>query len=78
MAKRYYEGAEERKDGGLLNNDMSAVALMPQSVKYHAWPSSQKYSDGELSASMDTITGVNAQMASDASGLIKRRSKNKY
>ena len=78
MAKRYYEGPEAKRDGGLLNNDESAVALMPQTVKYHAWPSSEKYFGGDVPAMNDSIQGINAQMAEDVRGAKKHRSDSKY
>jgi hypothetical protein len=78
MAKRYYEGPESKRDGGLLGNDSSAVAFLPQSIKYHAWPSSEKYLGEDIPANMDSISGVNAQMASDVRTAKRARSKSKY
>lgn len=79
MAKRYYEEKRtEAREGGMLTADRSAVANMPQSVKYHDWPTSDKYL-GEASPELnDQITGVNAQMNEDVRGAKKHRSHNKY
>jgi hypothetical protein len=80
MAKRYYEQekAREARDGGMLNADMGAVANMPQTVKYHDWPSSEKYFGEAVPALNDKISGVNSQMSEDVRGAKKHRSHNKY
>ena len=76
MAKRYYE--EESNKGGMLSADTSAVANMPQTAKYHAWSSADKYI-GQASPELnDSITGINAQTGADVSQARKHRSKSKY
>jgi len=77
---KYYEEERKRqaKDGAMLSEDHGAVANMPQQVKYHSWPTSEKYL-GEASPELnDTISGVNAQMGDDVRGAKKHRSHNKY
>ncbi len=78
MAKRYYESEAEKKNFGMLNYSTSSVANMPQEVKYHEWPSSEKYLNEMLPANTDNITGVNSQMSEDVRGAKKHRSNNKY
>jgi hypothetical protein len=77
MAKRYYgsyEGMSDSKrmqsqDGSMLNDDRSAVANMPQDVKYHGWPSSDIYTPENLD---DTIRGINAQKNLDGNKMKAR------
>lgn len=72
MAKRYhgsYEGMKDSRrmqeqDGAMLNEDHSAVANMPQMVKYHGWPDSSIYTPENLD---DTIRGINRQKNLDGS-----------
>lgn len=79
MAKRYYdEKRTEARDGGMLNADTGAVANMPQSVKYHDWPTSDKYMGSASPELNDKITGINAQMSEDVRGAKKHRSHDKY
>lgn len=74
--KRYYEEKkQERKDGGMLNYDMSAVANMPQQVKYHAWPSANNYMSSNFD---DTITGINKQIGEDEAGAKRYLKNNKW
>ena len=76
MAKRYYDGeyagmesrrAQEREDGGMLSEDKSAIANMPQSVIIKMYPKSGAYMPENLD---DTLRGVDGQMDADDS---KRR-----
>ncbi len=80
MAKRFYEEEQARqsRDGGMLNADMSAVANMPQTVKYHDWPTSEKYLGSASPELNDKISSINAQMSEDVSKAKKHRSKSKY
>lgn len=68
MAKKHYASDRrhmEMKDAGMLNEDHSQIANMPQGVKYQAWP---KPAYGALDSGMDdTISGVNDQMSKDES-----------
>lgn len=76
--KRFYSESEkqlESRDSGMLSDDKSAIANMPQDVKYHEWPRSASYAQYELT---DTIAGVDAQMRDDAAGAKRHRSKTKY
>jgi hypothetical protein len=81
MAKRHYvsDGAYagesarkrmEKHDGGMINDDMSAVANLPQEVMYKPWPSQDMYLPEDL---RDDIKSVDDQMNMDNG---KRRAKN--
>lgn len=80
MAKRHYdkvsEGAYageaarkrmEKHDGGMINDDLSAVANLPQNVMYKPWPMVDEYMPEDL---RDDLGSVDAQMRLDNS---KRR-----
>lgn len=74
MAKKRFHGsyegmqgrrAQEMQDAGMISDNRSAVANMPQEVMYKSWPSA---SYGMLDSGInDTITGINAQMSRDVS-----------
>lgn len=73
MAKKkfhgMYEGSSERrhqemKDAGMIHEDKSAVANMPQGVMYKSWPKSNVGLDSRLD---DTISGIDRQMNMDDS-----------
>lgn len=51
---------------------------MPQQVKYHDWPTSEKYLGEAVPELDDTIRGVNGQMSEDVRGAKKHRSHDKY
>ena len=60
----HYEGMEHRRkqemhDAGMITEDHSAVANMPQDVKYKPWPSAHSGMDHMID---DTIAGINRQM----------------
>lgn len=60
----YYEDRidrrhQEMEDGGMIREDKSAIANMPQEVMYKAYPKNRNYMDGKLD---DTIRGVDHQM----------------
>lgn len=79
MAKRFYEERmEEKRDSGMLSASPSSVANMPQEVKYHAWPTSDKYMGPASPEMNDTITGINQQMGEDVKKAKSHRSHNKY
>lgn len=82
--KRFYDGdysglnaarKQEARDFAMISEDKSAVANMPQQVKYHAWPKPGYYADYDLD---DTIRGINKQMDEDGSGMRRHKSKSKY
>jgi hypothetical protein len=85
MAKRHYSEGNyvgmddrrrmERQDGSMLNEDRSAVANLPQEVKYHAWPSNRTYAEWKLD---DTIRGIDEQESADGRGMMKHKSTKKY
>lgn len=53
----------EAQDFSMLKEDYSAIANMPQDVKYHAWPKADDYRDYRLD---DTIRGIDNQMRQDS------------
>lgn len=58
----------QSQDGSMLNEDRSAVANMPQDVRYHGWPDSSIYTPENLD---DTIRGINAQKNLDGNQMKK-------
>lgn len=71
--KKYYNGNDgmNYQDSGMLYDDKSAVANMPQNVKYHAWPKAEDYRNYDLN---DTISGIDVQMKDDS----KKGKRGKY
>ena len=70
-SKRRYDGEyageknrrkSEMRDAGMLSDDKSAVANMPQDVKYKPWGDDFKGFDSYLD---DTISGINKQQRMD-------------
>lgn len=63
-----YEGMKNRrhmemKDAGMIREDHSQIANMPQGVKYMGWPKAEY---GRLDSDLDdSISGVNRQMNRD-------------
>lgn len=84
MAKRHHKSSrmemdprriQEMRDAGMINEDHSATANLPQDVKYHAWPDSGHYARWDLD---DTIRGINKQENEDGAGMKRHQSKTKY
>lgn len=76
--KRHYSSdrSQAMRDSGMLREDKSQVANMPQDVKYHAWGKPRYGSiDAELN---DTISGINEQMGRDESQARKNMVPHKY
>jgi hypothetical protein len=85
MAKRHYESkmkdgaysgeyarrTQEMQDAGMIGNDMSAIANLPQNVMMKPWPDGGSYMPEDLD---DTIKGINEQVGADDS---KRSAHNK-
>lgn len=76
----YYEGADERReqeraDFSMISEDRSAVANLPQMVKYHDWPRAGHYARYELD---DTIKGIDHQESEDGSQMMKHLQPGKY
>ena len=75
MAKKYY-GSSRQEDGGMLKEDHSKVANLPQDVKYISWPSMEgDYMDYSLN---DRMSGVDNQMRDDSVVAKRNKSKSKY
>lgn len=72
MAKRYHDGERRHKhmsENGMLHEDHSAIANMPQEVMMKQYASNDgDYMNHDLD---DTIRGVDSQLGMDAS---KRKS----
>ncbi len=71
MAKRHYDDAysnelmrrtKEMEEAGMIQNDNSAIANMPQGVKIQAYSKSGSYMPEDLD---DTIKGVDKQIDMD-------------
>lgn len=61
----------QMEDEKILHEDHSAIANLPQDVKYHAWPKDNYYRRYDLD---DTIEGVDHQMKEDSR--LGKRNKN--
>ena len=68
MAKRYHHGeyagmnarrTQEMQDAGMIHEDMSAIANLPQNVMIKPYPRNNPYLDENLD---DTIRGVDHQI----------------
>ena len=85
MKKRHYEGGRamyepserkmESRDSHMLSEDHSAIANMPQGVKYHPWASQGAYLETHLD---DTISGIDNQQHGDVGTANRHKSKSKY
>lgn len=64
----------EMEDSGMIHEDRSAPANLPQGVKYHPWPQTG-YSKYRLD---DTIRGVDKQMDDDMKMQKKEQYPEKY
>ena len=76
----HYEGMEHRRkqemhDAGMITEDHSAVANMPQDVKYKPWPSAHSGMDHMID---DTIAGINRQMGDDESKAHRHMAPHKW
>ncbi len=76
-----YEGMKNRRhmemrDAGMISEDHSQVANMPQQVKYHAWT---KPAYGMMDERIDdSISGINRQMSRDEEQGRRGMSPHKY
>lgn len=66
-AMEHYAGYDARRrreieDGNMLNENHSAIANMPQEVKYHNWPSNPFGARYRLN---DSIVGIDVQIRDD-------------
>ncbi len=85
MKKRFYDGdysghlnnarRQEHEDFEMISEDHSAVANLPQEVKYHAWPTERHYAEYDLD---DTIRGIDKQMDEDGMQMRRHKAKSKY
>lgn len=79
-AMECYAGYDARRrreieDGNMLNENHSAIANMPQEVKYHDWPASPIGASYNLN---DDIRGIDNQMRDDLRGEKKGEMPEKY
>lgn len=73
--KRHYEQDLQARDSKMLSSDYSAVANLPQSVMYHAWPKASGYADYSMN---DDIGGIDKQMKEDVAGMKRSKGGLKY
>jgi hypothetical protein len=78
MSEGYYQGPEERRrqemeDAGMIREDHSAIANMPQEWMLKEWPKGGEYLPEDLN---DRISGINRQMDEDGSKLKKNMGPN--
>jgi hypothetical protein len=66
---------QEMRDAGMINEDHSATANLPQEVKYHAWPKEENYATYGLD---DTIRGIDKQEREDVGQMKRHMQKGKY
>lgn len=76
----YYEGHHERRrqemeDGGMIREDRSAIANLPQEVMMKAYPKTGPYMPEDLD---DTIRGVDKQIDGDDSQRRRTFNPHKY
>jgi hypothetical protein len=70
-----YARRKEAQDFAMISEDHSAIANLPQAVKYEEWPKVGHYASYDLD---DTIRGIDKQMDADGAGMRKHKSRNKY
>lgn len=78
--KRFYkpnDRALEKADSGMISEDHSACANMPQQVIQKEWPRTTFYDHSDLEK-YDNVRGIDRQMDEDANGASRHRSKSKY
>lgn len=71
MAKRYYsteQNAAAESDGGMLRNDESAQACMPQNVVMKNYKTGVGHMFMDVS---DTLTAIDKQIANDGSTMAR-------
>lgn len=73
MARKKYYSNERIEDSGMIREDRSAVANLPQNVMMKEWP---KVDYTGFEGLDDTIRGVDQQMRDDARGGKKKRGRN--
>lgn len=84
MAKRFYDESsysneqaartQAMQDAGMIKEDRSAVANMPQSIVYKDYPKNNNYLDADLD---DSIAGIDNQMSNLDGGVLRRIKKPK-
>ena len=83
MAKRYKsmpmhepsERAMEARDSRMLSEDHSAIANMPQDVRYHKWDGGRMYLQTNLD---DTMSGIDKQQNEDVGTANRHKAKSMY
>ena len=84
MAKRHHESkkvhmdprrVQEMRDAGMISEDHSAVANLPQHVIQREWPEARSYHDYGLD---DSIRGINRQEDMDNSKMERHMQPEKY
>lgn len=80
MARKKHHESHSRREhemrmSGMISENRSEVANMPQEVRYHAWPKSQ---EGMYAKLDDTISGIDRQMDMDHSKARRDMDPTKY
>lgn len=65
----------EYEDSGMINEDVNAVANLPQDVKYHTWPRPRYENMYNLD---DTVHGIDRQIDADIKGMKSEFDPEKY
>lgn len=77
--KRFYKKESQqmmqKRDAGMISEDRSACANLPQQVIQKEWPRTSYFDHSELN---DKISGIDRQMDADVNGASRHRSKSKY
>ena len=66
---------QEMRDAGMIREDHSATANLPQEVKYHDWPENHSYENYGLD---DTIRGIDKQEREDVNDMKRHLQPGKY
>lgn len=79
-SNEYYAGEEgrrmqEMRDAGMISEDKSAIANLPQMVKIEAYPSAYDYMPEAID---DSIRGIDEQLRSDDEGKRKNFKPKKF
>ena len=80
MHEEHYAGEKMRRkhemaDWGMIHEDRTAVANVPQEVMYHSYPKDRFDLDGDLD---DTLRGIDEQMGEDHSQMMRYNSPRKF
>ena len=78
--KRFYKESQqqmEKADAGMIREDRSACANLPQGVIQKEWPRTTYFDHSDL-GKWDNARGIDRQMDEDTNQASRHRSKSKY